>query len=150
MANNTMFVTDALIRDKYQSTIEKIRNYAHHYFWLAVLKDGRNIVQFKEDGTEVLFKEVMTELEKNNLAKFYWIPINQGKNSHGITIGEGERLIAIKRGYIRYKFSYIEERRMVYLLGVQKTINGENVKTILFIDQDGNTEISNNFEYDFI
>lgn len=133
------------------------------FFWVSIYKDDTALPQFDpESGRENLFKDI----DQTKLKEFGWYPftpelasklqiavkINPFLPKYKIVLAPNQRLIALRRQFINYGFvskgePFEKERKTIYLLGWQETVNGRNHKSILFIDEDGNVEISENFNW---
>jgi len=125
------------------------------FFWIAKYKDGTELRQFDEDGKEHSFREI----DQGRLESFSWVPftreqvlslpircVSRPLPTYTLHLRENQRLIAVRRNYITYGKGF-EERRTIYLLGWQETINGKNYKSILYIHEDGSVEVSDSFEF---
>ncbi|MHA1253063.1 MAG: hypothetical protein ACTSRP_23955, partial [Candidatus Helarchaeota archaeon] len=122
--------------------------------WIAIYKDGTIFSQFDlETGEERLFGDI----DQSKLEKFGWFPFSEElakkvkeKTNQVVKVKTNlpyfvlklepeQRLIAVRRNTITYMLSdlSVKRRTTVYLLGWQKTINGKNVKRIMYIDENG-------------
>jgi len=125
------------------------------YFWIAYYRNGQALPQYDpETCNENLFKNI----DQTNLTKFGWYPfspefagrIKQKKDydvkcrflpSYEMFLGKGQRLIAVQRQSIKMG----NLRKTVYLLGWQNTIEGKNVKSIMFIHEDGSVKLGEDY-----
>ena len=130
------------------------------YYWKAFYKDGSVLPQFERDGTEHLFKEI----DHNRLAGFGWFPFDvelaeklQEKGiltavlplpSFQVWLKDGQRLIAFRRHFLSLSLdkpagvANLLSHKVLYVLGWQETVNGRNMQTLMYIDEEGNVELS--------
>jgi len=103
------------------------------YVWKATYKDRTEFNQFNEDGTENLFGDI----EQDELDEFSF------NSSLGHTIKlklkDDMRLICFRRHSMNFMG---QNDKIQYVLGYQKTLDGKNVKTMMFIDDEGNVLLS--------
>lgn len=113
------------------------------YFWIAFLKDGSNIPQIDEEGNENMFSKVYEAEGMGKLKSVFWIPTSN-EVSFGIELKENQKVIVLRRNYIKV-IGEQRERETKYLLGYEE---GEK-KQIMFINDKGDSKITNDFEYNF-
>ena len=99
------------------------------YIWRAIYNDKSELIQFDSSGKEHLFSDI----DQQNLLEFSWIPTVEGLKSYSIKIKPDQRLIAFRRNRISAITGQITT---IYALGWQSTINGNNIKSILWIGED--------------
>lgn len=141
------FSSNDLDKEIFQEVIKNIKD-SVDYFWFAKFKDGTTLSQYNKDGSENLAKRIFDEEKKENLDQVWWIPL-KNKTSYGLKLEENQRLILVRRNYIRTTADG-QERSTIYMLGWQKTENEKNIKNILFLNKDGKFEVSDNFEHYFV
>jgi hypothetical protein len=128
------------------------------FHWTAGFKDGSDLMQFNEDGTENRFKLVKDRIEElkdfyiynKDLSKIFIVNLDKGYISFGKTqtiqpdlLKEEKkniRLIFFRRHTVELTISNIEKSHVIiYFLGFQyNDKNGYNRKIILIIDNQGN------------
>lgn len=96
------------------------------YIWKAEYQDGFSLLQYDTEGREHLFKEI----DQDRLKVFSWVPRYGHGPIYSIKLQSYQRLIAFRR--VAYTPS-TGERKTIYALGWQATINGKNYKSINFI-----------------
>lgn len=104
------------------------------YHWLARYTDGGQLPQFEGDQ-EHLFSEV----DQRRLASMTLVPCKEGLHPHTVALGDGRRLILVRRNLIHVTGGVESGRETIYLLGWQQTVNGSNIKSILYVYEDGRT-----------
>jgi len=98
----------------------------------AIYRDGTDF-SYSEDevGTNAFYKIDQSKLDIFELA---W----DGKIIHRLHMEPGQRLILARRTYGRLVGGDIH---VIYLVGYQENINGENRQAITIIHEDGHTEL---------
>jgi hypothetical protein len=128
-----------------------------YLFWRVTFHNGDILAQFKPNGEEVSFKEVVPRLTEIRL--FELVPFNSelasavGTKGTGVLsinicsylpifalhLGEGQRLIFFRRNYIDVGLDgQIFDHRHVYVLGYQETTAEGNRKIAVFYDPKNN------------
>jgi len=127
------------------------------YMWVAHFEDGRILPQFDfETGVENLYRAVLEYPSRIKKLGFYPIPpdlatkieapvLSKPLPRYEVNIPEGTKPIILKRNYIKYGFrtGRIKERSIIYILGWKKG----SEYSLMFIDDEGNVEMSADFEY---
>ena len=103
--------------------------------WKAIYSDGTELNQH-ENGQELSYYKI----DQSKL-KFFSL-INNGKVVLVLHIFDGRKLIYRRRVMIH---QHTGEQEVIYLVGWQKNINGENVQSIAYIHEDGTIVISGAF-----
>jgi len=140
----TEFIEDKNLREKFIKSIYYAKLQGIDYFWVAFLKDGKIIPQIDENGNENLFSKVYEAEGLGKLKSLFWIP-TKNEISYGIELKKGQKIVALRRNYIKV-IGEQRERRIIYILGYEE---GEN-KKYMFINEKGETKITNDFEFNFI
>ena len=134
------------------------------YYWKAFYHDGTELAQFDDEGNEHLFKEI----DQSKLKGFGWFPFtyqqeaflkSKGHNvralplpSYVLWLKPGQRLIAFRRHFLSLSIqtpvgvSSLTNHKILYVLGWQETIGGRNMQTLMYIDEEGNVELSSSHE----
>jgi hypothetical protein len=159
------FTTTEEIRNEYSNTIEKVLEkknnitkdrFVYKYFWVVEFKDNTKISQYDSNGEEVLYKEVLKKQKESPITKAWFIPFDNSKQAHGITLNEGQKLILVRRRVepwctLRGRKNLLRTiRQVIYLIGYEETIKGEVKKTVLHINELGDTILNNNFNFNYI
>jgi hypothetical protein len=97
--------------------------------WKATYIDGSELNQF-ENGREITYYKI----DQNRL-KFFDL-IDGEKTVLRLHIFGGRKLIYRRRVMIHQQSG---EQEVLYLVGWQKNINGENVQSIAYVHEDGGT-----------
>jgi hypothetical protein len=100
-------------------------------YWTAVYNDDTNLSQFNEDGTENGYGAI----ERDKLTEFHVHRREDNQTVFAMEITEGQRLVYRKRNSISGNTG--EMNWTIYLIGWQKTVNGENVQSLNWIFPDG-------------
>ena len=95
--------------------------------WVAYYEEGNWLRQYDDDGTEHSYRDI----DRNRVTSFalYDGPPATRKILH-LHLLEGQRLIYRRR-------VELPSNTVVYLVGWQKTINGENVQSIAYVFPEG-------------
>lgn len=102
--------------------------------WQAVYVDGKTLSQKNEDGTENKY----TDIDRSRLTFFN---LYEGtKLIFRLSLEDGRRLIYRRRVSANLYTGNIKQ--VVYLVGWQKTINGQNIQDIAYIFEDGHIELA--------
>ena len=100
--------------------------------WRAIYRDGTEFHQY-ENGQEQTYEKI----DKDRL-KFFDL-INNGTTVLRLHLFDGRKLIYRRRTILSQQTG---ERRVLYLVGWQKNLNGENVQSIAYVNEDGSILIS--------
>ncbi|MCP6727657.1 MAG: hypothetical protein KJI69_06625 [Patescibacteria group bacterium] len=101
--------------------------------WKAIYSDGKTLNQYNEDKSVNKYTDI-----DRNILEFFEI-YRENKLILRIHLGNDKRLIYRRR--ITMGFSG-KIKVVVYLVGWQKTVNGENVQSISYIFEDGHIEMA--------
>lgn len=144
-------------------------------FWIAFYDkpfgapDAETFPQFDpETGQENLFRD----LEPTRVRSIGWFPFSvefaervakaPGSTTwpvpsflppYVVHLQEGQRPIVLRRNFIQTclgdngNVKETGQREIIYMLGWQQTHRGRNIKSIMFIHEDGHVELSKNFEH---
>lgn len=93
--------------------------------WKVEYSDGSSLAQYNEDGTVNTYRDI----DREKLVSFSLSVFN---NTYTVSLEDGRRLIYRQR----VKVSPGKPDEVIYLLGWQKTVRGENIQSILFISKD--------------
>lgn len=98
----------------------------------ANYRDGTDF-SYSEDevGTKPFYKIDQSKLESFEL---YW----DGKMIHKLHLEQNQRLVLTRRTKGAFGSP---EKTILYLVGYQETVNGENRQAITIIHEDGHTEL---------
>jgi hypothetical protein len=157
--------TESIIT-QYSNTIEKVLEQNNHktedgytyvYFWVVKFSDGKYISQYDENGNEVLYNEVLEYQKKNTVTNAWFIPLDTSMKAHGISLTSGQKLI-IRRRRVQPWCDIVKGtekllksiKQVIYLLGYEETIRGEVRKTVLHINEVGESIMNNDFNYNFV
>jgi len=128
------------------------------YYWVAIYKDKKCLPQFDfETGRENKFSKINhSRLESVALLPFTTelshkivsVPTEvRFLPTYRVQLNDKKRLILLRRNIIKFKMAAkvpkALERKIVYLLGWQQTVNGRNVKAVMFIHEDGRVVLRN-------
>lgn len=129
-----------------------------HFYWNAVLKDNKNIIQFDSEGKENSFGLVQEQEKLNNLEVLELICAEDGKPHLAVGLTTGNFFIrgavfhpynALTREDVKYRVIFYRRMRRElganmqpigepyihrYLIGWQCTWNGLNYQRIIFYD----------------
>jgi hypothetical protein len=123
-------------------------------FWRVTFADGSVLEQFKPDGQEISFKEVLPRI--SDISKFELLPfpteeraltlISRGHDvlhlgprmlpTFSLHLAEDQRLIFFRRNDLTFVRTSCEitSHTHIYMIGFQETIAGENRKFCIFYD----------------
>ncbi len=99
--------------------------------WKAVYLDGKSLNQYNEDGSINKYTDI-----DRSILQFFEL-YKENKLILRIYLGDGKRLIYRRRVTLNL-LGKIKE--VIYLVGWQKKIKGENVQSICYIFEDGHIE----------
>ena len=99
--------------------------------WKAIYKDGEELNQY-ENGQELSYYKI-----DQSRIKFFQL-IDNDKAILTLHIFDGRKLIYRRRVMLKST----GEQEVIYLVGWQKNINGENIQSIVYIHEDGTILIS--------
>jgi len=110
----------------------------HPYYWVAGFVDGEEVAQYTKDGVEVLYREILNRLEAGKGLLFVaWIPTKKDRPLYRQEIDSTwQRPVIFRRHFVKPSTN---EHRLMFALGWQATINGKNIKSILYIDLEGSS-----------
>lgn len=160
------FTQTESIVTQYSNTIEKVLEkethktedgYTYKYFWVVEFKDNNQISQYDDNGNEVMYLEVLNYQKKSPITKAWFIPFDKTKQAHGITLTKDQKLV-IKRRRVQPWCDLVKGtkkllrtiKQVIYLLGYEETINGKVRKTILHLNELGDTIMNNDFNYNYV
>jgi len=147
-----------------QRRLNPMGDYEIQFPWLARFKDGSELPQFSKDGSENLFRKVLDR--QDDLATFRVGPVTvdlydgsflihgikltgscevQAFDEWGIDERLPKRLIYFRRPTREMDIQSLREVRapyVVYGVGWQATIEGRNVKHVVFIHPNGDIVFS--------
>jgi hypothetical protein len=135
--------------------------YKVKYPWQAYFKDGSTLRQFKPDGSEILFREVLNRVL--DVERFHVGPVTVDLRGGSFLLKAGgscavkitgssfvdafeewgvderlpKRLIYFRRVTRQFGGLLPATPYVVYAVGWQATVQGRNVKHIIFIHPDG-------------
>jgi hypothetical protein len=111
------------------------------YTWKAFYKDGTSLQEIDDNG-----KDIGTgAIDYNNVEEIHVIPLKSGLPAHKIKIHPpDERLIAFARRVIMLGEDSVSHT--IWVMGWQRTDNGKNTKTMLFIYPDGSVKLTSEDE----
>ena len=98
------------------------------FAWKAIYKDGSELNQY-ENGAERTYGII----DKEQLEFFDLLDAN-GKIVLRLHLFEGRRLIYRRRVLLRQQTGHQD---IVYLIGWQKTVHGENIQSINYVHENG-------------
>ena len=120
------------------------------YYWVAVYKNKKCLPQFDlETGRENKFSKI----DHSRLDSVMLLPFTNKLSEkissptkvlplpiYRVQLSDKKRLILLRRNIVKFmmRSQKILKRKTVYLLGWQQTVNGRNVKAVMFIDEQGN------------
>jgi hypothetical protein len=110
------------------------------YKWRATLDDGTVINQFDKSGEEVS----SSHLDAQKVEKMELIPQTPGRQPITLLVDllKGERFIRFWR-----KYNTSDGRAWTkWVIGLQKTVEGKNVKFFVYLNHDGTINISSDGE----
>ena len=113
------------------------------YEWRVFYDDGTILDQFEDD------KEISSSsVDANKVVKMELIPKVPGRQpiTLHVDIDKGERFIRFWRRYMVTGGVGAGEGWTKWVVGLQKTVEGKNVKFLVYINHDGVIEISSNPE----
>lgn len=99
--------------------------------WIAFYGDDSFLPQFEEDGTENSYGKI----ERERLTEFRMLNRQTGAAVLVLSLDPGCRLIYRRRNFMNGISG--DKENLIYLVGWQKTIKGENVQSLNWILQDG-------------
>lgn len=104
-------------------------NHPLTYIWVAKYLDSTELKQIDNAGKEHLFSEI----DQSRLKEFSWIPTQLNFKTYSIKLNPDQRVIAFKRNFLSVMTGL---QTTIYALGFQQTINGQNVKSIIWIGKE--------------
>lgn len=119
-------------------------------YWKAIYKDGKELCQFEEDGTENKYPDI----DRSKLAVFEIRKAAAGDQPDRLLfkmfLEPGRRLIYRRRVQDKMKIGgkptdiQVKKRwkEIVYLVGWQATIGGRSVQDIAYVFEDGHVELA--------
>jgi len=118
------------------------------YIWIAELEDEKCIPQFGEHGTETLFGSIQPLIDEGKVKAFHFVsttPMSQHKVT--VELDDETRPIIFRRHRQKMgdgaRIMHAPGHEVQYCIGFQKTCGGQNSKSIMFIDEDGNVTLKN-------
>jgi hypothetical protein len=107
-------------------------------YWRAVYKDGTELSQFKEDGSENKYPDI----DRGKLA-FFEIHSTDSVLFR-LHLEPGRRLIVRKR--IIGNLFNPTDKKVVWMVGWQWNENGRNLQDIAWVFEDGHVELTGRFK----
>lgn len=113
------------------------------YRWRAVYEDGTIVDQFDADGNEIS----SSSLDAKKVTRMDIIPQIPGRQPISLLVDleQGERFIRFWRNY---KTSD-GQGWTVTVIGLQKTVDGNNVKFFVYLNPDGTIEVTTDQDHDY-
>jgi len=111
---------------------------SEQYYWEIQFPNGTKENQLNSDGTENRLD--FQKLESQEKFIFSLVAANQVSPTIQLMIDNKKRLICFRRRVKSMNLSTGEHRllKTIYAVGWQKTISGENIKNIIWIDGETN------------
>jgi hypothetical protein len=94
--------------------------------WKAVYKDGTILEQHPEGGKANTFRDI----DQDNVVAF---SLFHREREYTVLLEDGRKLVYTKRTVLTPFKGVV---RVIYILGWQKNVNGENVQSLFFIEDD--------------
>ena len=115
-------------------------------YWKAVYNDGKELIQFEEDGTENKYPDI----DRSKLAVFEIRKAASGDQPDRLLfkmyLEPGRRLIYRRRVIEKMRFGKAKpelvSKEVIYLVGWQATIGGRSVQDIAYVFEDGHVELA--------
>lgn len=96
--------------------------------WIAIYKDSSVLTQFNEDGTENLYLDI----NRNKLSEFR-LHRPDGELVFSLKLDPDQRLVFRRRNFL----TEAGDKVTWNILGWQQTINGKNIQSINYINDEG-------------
>ena len=118
------------------------------YIWIAELDDGSVIPQFSEHGTETLYGSIKPLIDEGRVTAFHFVSVIPLVNFKVTVELDAETRPIIFRRH-RQKMAdgahipHSPGHEVEYCIGFQRTCGGQNSKSIMFIDENGNVTLKN-------
>lgn len=113
------------------------------FVWVAKYKDGSIIGQYNDQFIEQSTDDLP---DRENISVFMMFEANKAKKILSIYFDEGQRLIYRRRVILKTGYT---NPTVYYLVGWQQTVNGVNIQSISYInEQTGEIEIAGKFRDD--
>jgi len=106
-----------------------------NFFWKAIYNDGTELPQY--DGDKV---KKYTDIDRDKLIAFELLKSGDDIPIVKINLEQDQRLIYRRRCRINISSSGRTDEA-VYIIGWQRTIDGQNVQSILYVDEDCKIEM---------
>lgn len=125
------------------------------YMWVAVCRDGGMVYQYDLEGNPVSFKVVQEHEKKGNIVAFVLIPLDVTKPLHWVLLPPNGRVVyfrwveqdmSVGATGVRVKR---KSKRIMYVIGFQATIDGENRQWLHIVKADGSYRDANTFGLDW-
>lgn len=101
--------------------------------WKAIYSDGKSLNQYNEDGSVNKYTDI-----NRNILEFFEL-YRENKLILRVHLGDEKRLVFRRRVTIGMSGNI---KIVVYLVGWQKKVRGENVQSISYIFEDGHIEMA--------
>lgn len=107
--------------------------------WRAVYDDEKILTQYNADGSDNKYADI----DRDRLDHFDLI--RKGKVFYSLFLHEGQRLIYRRRTLIKMRTldGVEQDREVIYLVGYQTTIGGQNLVVLNYIYRGGRVELDN-------
>lgn len=105
--------------------------------WIATYTDGSTLSQYNEDGSENAYKDI----DRERLHSFALLTA-EGRTVLVLMLDPGQRLIYRKRHRIVMGVSH----HVIWLVGWQQTIAGQNVQSIAYVGETGSIILGGKFK----
>ena len=163
---SSSFTETKSILEEYSNTIEKILakgtertrdGFIFKYFWVVEFEDNKRISQYDTKGNEVLYRKVLLKCKTTPITKAWLIPFDKTRNAHGVAIHSNQKLIIVRRRVEPWvtlragKEKLLRSiKQIIYLIGYEETIKGKVIKTVLHINELGDTILNNDFNFNYV
>lgn len=109
------------------------KNCPHPFYWKVRFSGGIIISQYTDDGTEILYKEVLDKVDNGGVVESVeWYPTYKGLPVFVQEIDfTWQRPIVFRRNRIKMDGSPLAT---VFAIGWQATIANKNYKSVMYID----------------
>lgn len=106
--------------------------------WVANYKDGSYLCQYERG-----IANKYTDIDRSRLDKFELL--RGDKVFYSLTLHEGQRLIYRRRTLMTMGGDLVTEqsKEVIYLVGYQVTLGGQNLVVLNYIYEDGRIELDN-------
>ncbi len=109
------------------------------YSWLAIYSNGRALPQYRADGKENKYADIDRKL----ITQFVFLIKGTERRVLTLHVPDGKRLIFRRR--TEQWGNETNQKRNVWMVGTQSTVNGKNSQVVIVLFPDGSTEIMDGF-----